>query len=81
MKKLMQLALAAVCTCAVSFSSVAGIPGYRDCDGWLQLLNRCEANAPGPYYGMTCSEIYYTWRDCKADSRYLSSVMVGKENS
>lgn len=80
MKKFMKLALACVATCTVSFSSFAGIPGYGDCDGWLNLLNRCEANPDGFYYGRTCSELYYTWQDCKAGQYNANSFVIGKNN-
>lgn len=65
MKKVMHLAFAAACTCAVSFSSFAGIPGPGDCDGWLRVLQNCESGN-GPTYGMTCYEIYNVWQDCRA---------------
>jgi hypothetical protein len=79
MKKFIKFALAAVCTCAVSFSSFARIPADGDCDAWLDLLNRCEANPGGFYYGYTCSELYYTWQDCRNDNGNWLTV-VGKEN-
>ena len=76
MKQLKKLCFVVLAT--VSAGSSAGIPG--DCDGWLDMLNRCEANPSGYYYGMTCAQIYYTWRDCRDNENPWGRV-VGKENN
>lgn len=81
MKRITQLTLAAACTAMVSFSSVAGYPGDGDCNSWKRLLDRCETGAPGGYYGMTCAEIYYTWKDCQGDAYNNTPIAPGRENT
>lgn len=79
MKKLVKLATAAACTLGVSFSAMAYIPAPGDCNGWLRLLNHCEARGTGTIYHFTCAEVYYTWQDCVAGNNFRSVELGRKE--
>ena len=64
MKKIIKVALFAIATCSVSFSSLARFPAQGDCDAWNDLLTRCEATEDKEIYGMACQEVYNEYQNC-----------------